>query len=281
MKLKFTKMQGAGNDFVVVDATTRAFNLSSRQINQLANRRFGIGFDQLLVVGASEQPEVDFSYRIFNADGTEASQCGNGARCFVTFVHDKKLTKKREIVVKTQAGIIKPRLNSDGSVSVDMGEPEFKPDQIPLLADKEQNGYSITINGSHMEFGAVSMGNPHAILIVENIDVAPVKTTGPLLENNAMFPERVNVNFMQICSRQNITLRVWERGAGETLSCGTGACASVVHGIKIGLLDSPCLVSAQGGDLTISWAGTGNAVFLRGPAQSIFDGEIDIETNEQ
>ena len=280
MKLKFTKMQGTGNDFVVVDATKRAFNLSSQQINQLADRRFGIGFDQLLVVSTSTHQGVDFSYRIFNADGTEVSQCGNGARCFVTFVHEKKLTEKLEIIVKTHAGIIKPKLNSDGSVSVDMAEPSFKPDHIPLLVDKEENSYPITIGGNFLEFGAVSMGNPHAVLIVENIDVAPVKTTGPLLENDALFPERVNVNFMQICSRQNVKLRVWERGAGETLSCGSGACASVVHGIKIGLLDSPCIVSTQGGDLTISWAGNGNAVILSGPAQSIFDGEIDIETNE-
>ena len=281
MKLKFTKMHGAGNDFVVVDATKHAFNLSSLQINQLANRRFGIGFDQLLAVGTSEKPGVDFSYRIFNADGTEVSQCGNGARCFAAFVHDKKLTDKREIVVETRSGIIKPRLEADGSVSVDMGEPVFAPAQIPLLASKQENSYSININESYIEFGALSMGNPHAILLVENIDIAPVKTTGPLVENNVIFPERVNVNFMQICSRQNVTLRVWERGAGETLSCGTGACASVVHGIKIGLLDSPCLVSTQGGDLTISWTGASNAVFLRGPAQSVFDGEIDIVTKQQ
>lgn len=276
MKLKFTKMHGTGNDFVVIDATQQAFTLSEKDISLLSNRRFGIGFDQLLVVGQSKIKDVDFSYRIFNADGGEVNQCGNGARCFVTFVHDKKLTNKDEIIVETRSGIIKPRLEANGSVSVNMGPPIFNPIKIPISVPKENNKYSLDVNDRRIEFGAVSMGNPHAVIIAKNIDDAPVETVGRLLENNELFPERVNVNFMEILSRKSVNLRVWERGAGETLSCGTGACASVVFGIKVGLLDSPCKVFTRGGELTIFWEGGESDVDLSGSAKSVFEGEIDV-----
>ena len=276
MKLKFSKMHGTGNDFVVIDATQQAFTLSEKDISLLSNRRFGIGFDQLLVVGQSKIKDVDFSYRIFNADGGEVNQCGNGARCFVTFVHDKKLTNKDEIIVETRSGIIKPRLEANGSVSVNMGPPIFNPIKIPISVPKENNKYSLDINDRRIEFGAVSMGNPHAVIIAKNIDDAPVETVGRLLENNELFPERVNVNFMEIRSRESVNLRVWERGAGETLSCGTGACASVVFGIKVGLLDSPCKVFTRGGELTIFWKGGESDVYLCGSAKSVFEGEIDV-----
>ena len=276
MKLKFTKMHGTGNDFVVIDATQQAFTLSEKDISLLSNRRFGIGFDQLLVVGQSKIKDVDFSYRIFNADGGEVNQCGNGARCFVTFVHDKKLTNKDEIIVETRSGIIKPRLEANGSVSVNMGPPIFNPIKIPISVPKENNKYSLDVNDRRIEFGALSMGNPHAVIIAKNIDDAPVETVGRLLENNELFPERVNVNFMEIRSRESVNLRVWERGAGETLSCGTGACASVVFGIKVGLLDSPCKVFTRGGELTIFWEGGESDVDLSGSAKSVFEGEIDV-----
>lgn len=276
MKLKFTKMHGTGNDFVVIDATQQAFTLSEKDISLLSNRRFGIGFDQLLVVGQSKIKDVDFSYRIFNADGGEVNQCGNGARCFVTFVHDKKLTNKDEIIVETRSGIIKPKLEANGSVCVNMGPPIFNPIKIPISVPKENNKYSLDVNDRRIEFGAVSMGNPHAVIIAKNIDDAPVETVGRLLENNELFPERVNVNFMEIRSRESVNLRVWERGAGETLSCGTGACASVAFGIKVGLLDSPCKVFTRGGELTIFWEGGESDVDLSGSAQSVFEGEIDV-----
>jgi len=276
MKLKFSKMHGTGNDFVVIDATQQAFTLSEKDISLLSNRRFGIGFDQLLVVGQSKIKDVDFSYRIFNADGGEVNQCGNGARCFVTFVHDKKLTNKDEIIVETRSGIIKPRLEANGSVSVNMGPPIFNPIKIPISVPKENNKYSLDVDDRRIEFGAVSMGNPHAVIIAKNIDDAPVETVGRLLENKELFPERVNVNFMEIRSRESVNLRVWERGAGETLSCGTGACASVVFGIKVGLLDSPCKVFTRGGELTIFWEGGESDVDLSGSAKSVFEGEIDV-----
>ena len=271
-------MHGAGNDFIVINATKQPFPLGNNQICQLADRQRGIGFDQLLVVENSEHEHVDFSYRIFNADGGEVGQCGNGARCFVKFIHDKKLSTKKEIVVETNSGIIKPRLQPDGSVSVNMGLPAFKPSKIPFLSNNEQQNYSLLIDKKEVTFGVVSMGNPHAILISENVDSAPVATLGPAIENNNLFPEGVNVNFMQICSRRRISLRVWERGVGETLSCGTGACASVIHGIRNNLLDSPCVVSTKGGELTVSWDSPGKEVILTGPAISVFDGEVEIKT---
>jgi len=265
MKLRFTKMHGAGNDFVVIDATRAAFDLSREQIARLADRHFGVGCDQVLVVEPAHGNDADFRYRIFNADGGEVEQCGNGARCFVKFVHAKGLTTKTQIVVETLAGRIAPRLEPDGEVSVDMGPPRWR---APLVETLE-------VGGERVEAAILSMGNPHAVQIVPGVETAPVRTQGPLLERHARFPERVNAGYMEVRSRTEIALRVWERGAGETLSCGTGACAAAVSGILRGVLDSPVRVRTRGGTLTIAWAGGDNAVWMKGPAQSVFDGELE------
>ena len=262
MVLEFTKMEGAGNDFVVLDFTKDAFSLSPEQIRKLANRHFGIGADQVLVVEKSSKPGLDFRYRIFNADGGEVEQCGNGARCFVKFVHARGLTAKREIRVETLGGVIAPRLEEDGEVSVDMGPPRV---EEPLIQKIE-----------NVDLTILSMGNPHAVQVVADVAAAPVTTQGPLLEHHARFPNRVNAGYMQVRDRRRIALRVWERGAGETLACGTGACAAVVAGIGRGLLDSPVTVETRGGTLTVSWAGGDNAVWMKGPARNVFDGEIEI-----
>jgi len=266
MRLRFTKMHGAGNDFVVVDATRDPFVLSAEQVARVADRNLGVGCDQLLVVERPRGKEADFRYRIFNADGGEVEQCGNGARCFVRYVHDKGLTAKREIRVETLAGVIAPRLENDGEVSVDMGPPR---PADPLLEHLE-------VGGAGVEVAILSMGNPHAVQIVRSVDTAPVRTQGPLLERHPRFPQRVNAGYMEILGRDAIALRVWERGAGETLSCGTGACAAAVSGIVRGLLDSPVQVRTRGGALTIAWAGGDNPVWMKGPAQRVFDGEIDV-----
>jgi diaminopimelate epimerase len=266
MKLPFTKMQGAGNDFVVVDFTKTTFSLSEKQLRAVADRHFGVGCDQILVVEKPSVGEADFRYRIFNGDGGEVEQCGNGARCFVKFVHGKGLTTKREVRVETLGGTIVPRLEEDGEVSVDMGPPRI---EQPLLQTLE-------LQGQGVEFVAVSMGNPHAVQVVPDAERAPVTTQGPLLERHPRFPHRVNAGYMQILDRQAIALRVWERAAGETLSCGTGACAAVVAGIARGLLDSPVRVSTHGGTLTIAWAGGDNAVWMKGPATVVFEGHIDL-----
>jgi diaminopimelate epimerase len=263
--MKFTKMEGAGNDFVVVDATKEAFSLSEEQILKLADRHFGVGADQVLVVEKPRTPGVDFRYRIFNADGGEVEQCGNGARCFVKFVHLRGLTTKREIRVETLGGVIVPRLENDGEVSVNMGPP-----RIESLSEV------LEIAGEKIEVTILSMGNPHAVQIVPDVGKAPVRTQGLLIEHNLRFPDRVNAGYMQVSHRNAIFLRVWERGAGETLSCGTGACAAVVTGISKKLLDSPVVVATRGGALTISWAGGDNAVWMKGPARSVFDGEIAL-----
>jgi diaminopimelate epimerase len=263
MKLAFTKMQGAGNDFVVLDCTRQPFALSRAQLQRLADRHFGVGCDQILVVEPGA-PEVDFRYRIFNADGGEVEQCGNGARCFVKFVHGKGLSAKREIRVETLGGRIVPRLEADGEVSVDMGAPSR-----PLLE-------RIEVDGEKLEVAIVSMGNPHAVQTVADVATAPVTTQGPLLERHARFPNRVNAGYMQVRERQRIALRVWERGAGETLSCGTGACAAVVAGIALGLLDSPVRVDTRGGTLTVSWAGGDNAVWMKGPAETVYEGTLEL-----
>jgi len=264
MKLPFTKMQGAGNDFVVIDATKKDFALSRKQIRALASRHFGIGFDQLLVVEKPTKKGVDFRYRIFNRDGGEVEQCGNGARCFVKFVRDRGLTRKRELRVETRGGIIGPRLESDGEVSVDMGAPQF------LGSEKLRVGDEI------VEVAIVSMGNPHAVQVVREVELAPVTTQGPRLERHQRFDDGVNAGYMQILGRHHIALRVWERGAGETLSCGTGACAAAVAGILRGLVDSPVRVETRGGALTIAWAGGDNAVWMKGPAQTVFEGQIEL-----
>ena len=283
MKLKFTKMHGAGNDFVVIDATTQSVNLTADQWRAIADRRFGIGADQILVVEKPGNREVDFRYRIFNADGGEVEQCGNGARAFVKFVVDKGLTERREIRVETMSGVIAPRLEDDGRITVNMGAPVLESEKIPFDAaglDAEHEGaasvWPLDVNNKTVQFVAVSMGNPHAVQIVDNVDTAPVDTDGPVIESHARFPNRVNAGFMQIVDRRHVRLRVFERGAGETLSCGTGACAAVVSGILRGLLDSPVAVSTRGGELSIAWAGGTSPVLLTGPAVSVFEGSIDI-----
>jgi diaminopimelate epimerase len=259
-------MEGAGNDFVVLDATHVAFTLSREQLRRLADRHFGVGCDQVLVVQRPAGAGADFRYRIFNADGGEVEQCGNGARCFVKFVHAKGLTAKREIRVETLGGMIAPRLEEDGEVSVNMGPPRM---ESPLVQPLE-------VNGARVELAMLSMGNPHAVQLVTDVDAAPVSTQGPLLEHHARFPQRVNAGYMQVLDRHAIKLRVWERGAGETLACGTGACAAGVAGIARGLLDSPVRVLARGGTLTISWAGGDNAVWMKGPAKTVFEGSIEL-----
>jgi diaminopimelate epimerase len=264
MKLAFTKMHGAGNDFVVVDATQQPFSLTQGQIRKLADRHLGVGCDQILVVERPRAAGADFRYRIFNADGGEVEQCGNGARCFVKFVHGKGLTSKREIQVETLSGRIVPRLEPDGEVSVNMGPPT-KP-EVEKLDVKDET----------IEVAILSIGNPHAVQVVGDVADAPVTTQGPQLEHHRRFPNRVNAGYMQVLDRHRIALRVWERGAGETLSCGTGACAAVVSGIVRGLLDSPVRVETRGGALTISWAGGDNAVWMKGPAVTVYEGTLEI-----
>ncbi len=275
MKLLFTKMHGLGNDFVVIDGINQRVELSPAQFRFLADRHFGIGCDQILLVEPPARPDADFRYRIFNADGGEVQQCGNGARCFVRFVHEHGLTDKREIRVETAAGIIVPRLEADGQVTVDMGPPRFAPADIPFLADAPAVTYVLDI-GQPVEITALSMGNPHAVLETCNVDTAPVAEWGPLIERHPRFPERVNVGFMQLMHRRAIRLRVHERGTGETLACGTGACAAVVAGIRRGLLDHQVEVQTRGGRLNISWQGEGHAVFMTGPAATVFEGEIKL-----
>jgi diaminopimelate epimerase len=277
MKIKFSKMHGLGNDFVVIDGMRQYVDFTPEQIRALGDRHTGIGFDQLLLVEPPEAPGADFRYRIFNADGGEVEQCGNGARCFVRFVHDQKLTDKHAIVVETKRGIIHPRLESDGLVTVDMGEPRFTPAEIPFESETDAAEQPLQLpDGTTLTIGAVSMGNPHAVTIVADVDTAPVAEQGPQLENHVRFPQRVNAGFMQIVDRHNIRLRVYERGAGETLACGTGACAAVVSGIRRGLLDSPVRVQTRGGDLSIAWNGMGQPVIMTGPAVTVFTGEIDV-----
>lgn len=277
MRLKFSKMHGLGNDFVVIDGMRQYVELTPEKIRALGDRHMGVGFDQLLLVEPPTVPGADFRYRIFNADGGEVEQCGNGARCFVRFVHDQKLTDKRAIVVETKRGIIHPRLEADGLVTVDMGQPRFVPAEIPFESDTDAAEQALQLpDGTTLTIGAVSMGNPHAVTVVADVDTAPVAVQGPQVENHARFPQRVNAGFMQIVDRHNIRLRVYERGAGETLACGTGACAAVVSGIRRGLLDSPVRVQTRGGDLSIAWAGPGQSVIMTGPAVTVFTGEIDL-----
>ena len=278
MKLKFTKMQGAGNDFVVLDATQQPLNLTAQQISHIANRQFGVGCDQLLLVEKTDTPNVDFRYRIFNADGGEVEQCGNGARCFVRFVVDKGLTDKREIAVETASGIITLKLEDNNQVTVNMGAPRFEPQDIPFIAETLANArapsYLLNIENQKLQIFVVSMGNPHAVQIVADVDNAPVGLVGPLIEHHASFPQRVNAGFMQVLNVHHIKLRVFERGSGETLSCGTGACAAVVSGIQHGILQSPVKVSTRGGELSISWQGENSPVLMTGPATIVFEGEI-------
>jgi diaminopimelate epimerase len=275
-RLKFTKMHGLGNDFVVLDGVRQRVDLGPVQVRALADRRFGVGCDQVLVVEAPTRADADFRYRIYNADGGEVAQCGNGARCFVKFVRDHGLTDKREIRVETLGGLIVPALADDGRVSVDMGEPRFAPPEIPFLAEREAIVDALEVDGRTVGISAVSMGNPHAVQVVADVDHAPVLTEGPRIERHPRFPERVNAGYMEVRDRANIRLRVWERGAGETLACGTGACAAVVAGIRRGLLDSPVRVGTRGGALVIAWPGPGAAVTMTGPATTVFEGEWDV-----
>ena len=276
MLLKFTKMHGAGNDFVVLDGVRQHIELDPEQLRLLADRHFGVGCDQILLVEKAQGKEADFRYRIFNADGGEVEQCGNGARCFMRFVHDQQLTPKREIVVETRCGLISPRLEQDGRVTVDMGAPIFEPALIPFDGGHGAVSEPLEVAGASLDISALSMGNPHAVQVVDDINLAPVEKLGPLIEHHPRFHKRVNAGFMQIMDRNHIKLRVYERGAGETLSCGTGACAAAVAGIRRGLLDSPVSVATRGGTLTISWGGDGAAVLMTGPAITVFTGEINL-----
>ena len=292
MRLKFTKMQGAGNDFVVVDGVTRAVEITPERAKRIADRHFGVGCDQVLLVEEPSRKDADFRYRIWNADGGEVEQCGNGARCFVRFVHDQGLTKKKEIRVETLSGVIVPRLEADGQVSVDMGAPIFEPERVPFddsgIVPIGKNSpqppltWPLEVAGRSVQVAVLSMGNPHAVQTVADVDSAPVTTEGPLIERHPRFPRRVNAGYMQVVARTRIRLRVWERGAGETLACGTGACAAVVAGIREGLLEESVQVDTRGGRLTIRWAGVENdpncAVWMTGPAMTVFEGEIEIES---
>ena len=286
MRINFTKMHGLGNDFVVIDATRQSINLTPQQIQFIANRRFGVGCDQLLLVEAADRDDVDFRYRIFNADGGEVEQCGNGARCFARFVQEQGLTDKNTIPVSTNTGKIILQVLDNGQVCVDMGVPRLQPDEIPFVSDHQETVYTLDIGidtgsvsentSSSVEISAVSLGNPHAVLLVEDIDTAPVESLGPVIEQHPRFPNRVNTGFMQVVDRNNIRLRVYERGAGETQACGTGACAAVVSGILRGLLDNKVRVNLPGGELNIQWQGIGTSVLMTGPAETVFTGSMTL-----
>jgi diaminopimelate epimerase len=275
MAIAFTKMHGLGNDFVVIDAISQDVSLDAEQIRKLADRHYGIGCDQLLLV---ERPRgnADFRYRIFNADGGEVEQCGNGARCFVHFVRAHGLSDKGEIAVETAGGIIRPRIEADGRVTVDMGVPRFAPREIPFKAEQESLRYELLVGDASVTIGAVSMGNPHAVTQVDSVRAAPVATLGPLIERHPRFPKRVNAGFMEVVTPQHIRLRVYERGAGETLACGTGACAAVAIGRRWGLLEESVNVELPGGNLTIRWQGDNNPVWMTGPAVRVFEGRIEL-----
>ncbi len=276
MRLRFSKMHGLGNDFVVIDAVRQSVRLTAAQARYLANRNFGVGCDQILVVEPPTQPGVDFRYVIFNADGSEVEQCGNGARCFVRFVVEQGLTGKREITVETRAGIIHPRLEDNGEVTVNMGVPVLEPARVPFRSDSAAVVQLLDVAGQAVPITAVSMGNPHAVQVVDDADRAPVAEQGPLIENHPRFPQRVNAGFMQVVDEHHVRLRVFERGAGETLACGTGACAAVVAGILRELLVSPVRVATRGGELSIAWAGPDQPVLMTGPAVTVFQGEIEL-----
>jgi diaminopimelate epimerase len=280
MKLHFTKMHGIGNDFIVLDHTKSPFQLTREIIQSLSHRQLGIGFDQLLVVENSSLKDVDFKYRIFNQDGGEVEQCGNGARCFYRFVKDKHLTDKTSIRVETKSGVIVLTEDHEHLIEVNMGEPIFNPQLIPFISDTEENEYAISIDlpdqKGLINIAALSMGNPHAVITVEDINKARVESLGAYVESHALFPKRVNVGFMEIVTPHHIRLRVFERGVGETLACGTGACAAAVSGIKRHLLTTPVKVDMRGGSLSINWKGDKNPVMMKGPAVTIFEGDIEI-----
>lgn len=277
MPIPFTKMHGTGNDFVVFDGITHPVTLTPDKIRRLADRHYGIGCDQVLLVERPEARGADFRYRIFNADGGEVEQCGNGARCFVRFVRDKRLTTKDEIAVETLSGMIYPRLEADGNVSVNMGVPRFEPADVPFEADAREIVYDLKVQDRTLKVSVLSLGNPHAVQVVPDVDVAPVNTEGPQIERHPRFPRRVNAGYMQIVDRRHIRLRVFERGAGETLACGSGACAAVVTGRQRGLLDDKVEVNLPGGTLRVSWVGEAQPVWMAGPAVTVFEGTIDLD----
>ncbi|GGO78047.1 diaminopimelate epimerase [Marinobacterium nitratireducens] len=274
MLVRFTKMHGLGNDFMVVDLVTQRAKITPGIVRRLADRHIGIGFDQLLLVEPPTDPAMDFRYRIYNADGSEVEHCGNGARCFAKFVRDKRLTIKPEIAVETAKGKALLKVREDRLIEVDMGAPELEPAEIPFEAAERAITYDIEVNGERLEIGAVSMGNPHGVLLVDDVAEAPVEVLGPALESHPRFPARANIGFMQIVSRSEIRLRVFERGAGETRACGTGACAAVVSGRLRGLLDEEVRVHLPGGELLIRWAGNAEPVVMTGPATTVYEGQI-------
>ncbi len=276
MRLKFTKMQGQGNDFVVLDGVRQEIRLTATQVRAIADRHFGVGCDQLLVVEKPASSANDFRYRIWNADGGEVEQCGNGARCFARFVLDQGLTTKTHLRVETASGVIQPQVEPSGQVTVDMGPPRFAPADIPFDAPAQQDTYALSVGGATLEISALSMGNPHAVQLVADVERAPVTTQGPLIEHHGAFAQRVNAGYMQVVSRSHIRLRVWERGAGETLACGTGACAAVVAGIRRGILDTQVRVTTRGGDLTIRWPTPTSPVMMTGDAVRVFEGVVEI-----
>jgi diaminopimelate epimerase len=276
MLLEFTKMHGLGNDFMVVDAINQSVSLSAGQVRALANRHLGVGFDQLLLVEPASSPDVDFRYRIFNADGGEVGQCGNGARCFMRFVQEQGLTDKQQVLVETASGPLQLTLESDGQVTVDMGMPRLEPAEIPFDAPAFARHYPLDVAGRHLEIAALSMGNPHAVLQVDDIETAPVRELGPAIECHPRCPERVNAGFMQIVDPATIRVRVYERGAGETLACGSGACAAMVAGRLWERLEPRVKVVLTGGELVVSWTGSGNPVLMTGPATTVYQGRIEL-----
>ncbi len=276
MLVRFTKMHGLGNDFLVLDTVTQKVKVNSAIVARLADRNFGVGFDQMLIVEPPTNPDMDFRYRIFNADGSEVEHCGNGARCFAKFVRDKRLTAKETVAVETQKGPIYLTITEDKQVVVDMGVPVLEPQQIPFSADQQAVTYPIEVDGQTLQISAVSMGNPHGVLVVDAVDNAPVETWGPALESNPKFPAKANIGFMEVISGAEIRLRVYERGAGETMACGTGACAAVVAGRLRGLLDDKVTVHLTGGSLVIEWPGEGDALLMTGPATTVYEGQIFI-----
>ena len=276
MLLRFTKMHGIGNDFMVLDLISQHAHIQPKHVRAWADRHTGVGFDQLLLVEAPSTPEVDFRYRIFNSDGSEVEQCGNGARCFARFVVDKRLTVKKRIRVETKGGIIELNLRADGQITVDMGAPRLTPAEIPFQAEQEAPSYPVELDGQTLQLAAVSMGNPHAVLRVDNVDSAPVHELGPRMELHPRFPKKVNVGFLQVIDRSQARLRVWERGAGETRACGTGACAAAVAAIRQGWMDSPVQIELPGGRLSIEWAGPGQPVMMTGPAARVYEGQVRL-----